>query len=481
MLYTTRNSFGKSDAIDLYQATRTANNANFEALDAMVAKCTDAKALDPTTGDDTGDGYATRSICITVGHKIFMCENPSTGAAVWRQLWPPLLSDATIGSQARGDILYRGASAWSRLAKGTQGSILNMGADDPAWLALSTPGRFLKAGASAAAWAELVAADMNFTATARILGRKTAAAGDGEECTLSEILDFVGSAARGDLLTRGAATWSRLAKGAQGSIFYAGADDPAWLSPGSAGQALISNGASANPSWDSSRLDGWVAAGETWTYAAADDPTFTFTIAGDKSTKYSPGMRIKLMQTTVKYFVITKVVYSSPNTTITVYGGTDYDLVSAAITSPYYSMVKAPAGFPLDTDKWTVLVTDTADRSQASPVQNTWYNLGSISITIPIGAWRAEYKVCLEQDTASKGTVSTLSTTNNSESDADFSALMYSAGGMFIVPTWIGKHIILTAKTAYYLNCRSTDSSSGTIHFRGDLGKTIIRAICAYL
>ena len=48
-----------------------------------------------------------------------------------------------------------------------------------------------------------------FTATSKILGRKTTAGGAGEECTLSEILDFVGSAAEGDLLLRGASTWSR--------------------------------------------------------------------------------------------------------------------------------------------------------------------------------------------------------------------------------------------------------------------------------
>jgi hypothetical protein len=94
--------------------------------------------------------------------------------------------------------------------------------------------------------------------------------------------------------------------------------------------------------------NGWIPAGETWTYNSADDPTYTFTISGDKTDKYSAGMRIKLTQTTAKYFIITKVAYSSPNTTITVYGGTDYDLANAAITSPYYSTQKAPQGFPLN-------------------------------------------------------------------------------------------------------------------------------------
>lgn len=53
----------------------------------------------------------------------------------------------------------------------------------------------------------------NVSATSRILGRKTAGAGDAEECTLSEVLDFIGSAAQGDILYRGASDWARLAAG----------------------------------------------------------------------------------------------------------------------------------------------------------------------------------------------------------------------------------------------------------------------------
>jgi len=70
----------------------------------------------------------------------------------------------------------------------------------------------------------------NVSATSRILGRKSVGVGDVEEATLSEILDFIGSAAQGDILYRGASTWARL---------------PAGVS----GQFLRTNGAGANPSW----------------------------------------------------------------------------------------------------------------------------------------------------------------------------------------------------------------------------------------
>ena len=50
----------------------------------------------------------------------------------------------------------------------------------------------------------------------------------------------------------------------------------------------------------------------------------------------------------IKYFIITGVSYSSPSTTLTLYGGTDYDLANSAIIEPYFSMAKTPYCFPLD-------------------------------------------------------------------------------------------------------------------------------------
>jgi hypothetical protein len=88
--------------------------------------------------------------------------------------------------------------------------------------------------------------------------------------------------------------------------------------------------------------DGWIDANETWTYASAT----TFTISGDKTGKYQKGDKIKLTQTSVKYFYIIGVSYSSPNTTVTVTGGSDYTVANTTITSPYFSKVENPQGFP---------------------------------------------------------------------------------------------------------------------------------------
>lgn len=67
-------------------------------------------------------------------------------------------------------------------------------------------------------------------ASNRLLGRQTAGTGAIEELTLSEALDFIGSAAQGDILYRDASAWARL---------------PA----GTSGQFLQTQGAAANPQW----------------------------------------------------------------------------------------------------------------------------------------------------------------------------------------------------------------------------------------
>ena len=91
-----------------------------------------------------------------------------------------------------------------------------------------------------------------------------------------------------------------------------------------------------------SGLTGWNLANETWTYASAT----TFTVPTDLTAKYQKGTKIKLTQTTAKYFYVVASAYGDPNTTVTVTGGTDYSLADAAIASPFFSYAENPQGFP---------------------------------------------------------------------------------------------------------------------------------------
>jgi len=87
-----------------------------------------------------------------------------------------------------------------------------------------------------------------------------------------------------------------------------------------------------------SAWDGWQLANETWTYASAT----TITVPAGATSKYVKGDKIKLTQTTVKYFSVVGVA----STVLTVTGGTDYTVANAAITSNYYSHAESPIGFP---------------------------------------------------------------------------------------------------------------------------------------
>ena len=235
---------------------------------------------------------------------------------------------------------------------------------------------------------------------------------------------------------------------------------------------------------------GWVAGSGTWSYTSADAPTFVMSVPDADAESIGLGYRVRVTQTTDKYFIVTAI--GSPGggyTPLTVYGGTDYTLVDAAIVDPAYSPAKAPLGFPARPDKWTVTVTDTSNRDQASPAQNTWYNLGSVSINIPIGAWLVSYKTAARFVDGSATTIdiyTTLSTANNSASDSAFTVSYFQQCASANL-VYLAKHeqrdrlLALAAKTTYYLNTRTTTASVNNIQNRGDVSATIITAVCAYL
>jgi hypothetical protein len=106
--------------------------------------------------------------------------------------------------------------------------------------------------------------------------------------------------------------------------------------------SLVVTGATTLTGGITQSWDGWITATDTWTYASAT----TFTIAGvDRTALFPKGTKIKLTQTTAKYFYVVGSAFST-NTTITVTGGSDYTLADAAITSPNYSYMDTPQGFP---------------------------------------------------------------------------------------------------------------------------------------
>jgi len=95
--------------------------------------------------------------------------------------------------------------------------------------------------------------------------------------------------------------------------------------------------------------DGWLAADAMTYVSGSGGGVATLTVAGDQTAKYTVGTKIKLTQTTVKYFFVSAdPTYSAgtDKTTVTIMAGSDYTLANAAITSPFYSYAANPQGFP---------------------------------------------------------------------------------------------------------------------------------------
>jgi hypothetical protein len=239
----------------------------------------------------------------------------------------------------------------------------------------------------------------------------------------------------------------------------------------------------------------WIADENTWTYSSADDPTFIISVDADMTGLIGVGNRIELVQSgSTKYFIVTAVgTYSGGATLITVFGGTDFDLANETISSPRYSRVKAPFGFPLDRSKWRVTLTDTTARDQSSPTQGAWYNIGSVSMDVPIGQWRLYWTGAVQVQATTSGTAlvagfaGALSTSSSVSSDDEligrftFSFPNTVTNGLGRAAIFKEKLVTLTSKTTYYTIINTGAAGVTTLSFPNSIVALVIVAESAYL
>lgn len=170
--------------------------------------------------------------------------------------------DAAIGS-TQGNILYRGASAWSVLAPGTSGYYLQTqgAASNPQWAAGGSV-------TSVATGSGLTGGTITTTGTiafasitdARVLANISGGAAAASANTLSAVIDKCIDNTQGDVLYRGAAGWAALA-------------------PGTNGQILTTGGPSADPSWTTVTGSGTVTSVATGSGLTGGPITTTGTVA----------------------------------------------------------------------------------------------------------------------------------------------------------------------------------------------------------
>lgn len=182
------------------------------------------------------------------------------------------------------------------------------------------------------------------------------------------------------------------------------------------------------------------------------------------------------ISSTLDYGIVQSSTFST-NTTLVVQVPEGCTIpTSGGVTTVSYSGLKAPYGMPVNSNKWIIQMLQFATRTQGSPVANTWYNIFN-QLYIPIGQWSVGYKCTLYSDRAAAGDVDsqiTLSTANNSQSDAITTTTNRAGGGTIITNslTLANYLISLSSGTTYYGNA-ATRVASGTNLIVSALGDSI--------
>ncbi len=166
--------------------------------------------------------------------------------------------DAAFGS-TQGDILYRNATVWTVLAPGTSGQLLQSG---------GAGGNLSWVSAASGFVLNSAAVDAAFGATAGgVLVRGSSWANSGAG-SAGQVL--VSNGASAPSFAGLSALIDAVFGGTQGDILYRNASAWVALAPGSAGQVLTTGGAGANPGWANASVT-FPAIGAVGSYALIDD------------------------------------------------------------------------------------------------------------------------------------------------------------------------------------------------------------------
>lgn len=152
---------------------------------------------------------------------------------------------------------------------------------------------------------------------------------------------------------------------ATGATINTGTDDATIVTPKAIADSKLA---------DFIRGDGWISAVDTWTYASAS----TITVPSGAASKYAKGDKIKLTQTTVKYFYVVGVA----DTVLTVVGDGAVVVTNAAISANYYSHQTSPIGFNT-WFTWSPTITWTGGAAPSgSPTKNEKFRVDGSGCTI---------------------------------------------------------------------------------------------------
>ncbi len=263
------------------------------------------------------------------------------------------------------------------------------------------------------------------------------------------------------------------------------ADDAA--SAAETAQSMADDASAAAETALTENLKGWVSLNGTVTFNSADDPIGIINVPADHGLTEGARLRLDNNGQTIDGIV---VAYTSTTATFLHKINPENShavnlLATGDITNVYYSRSKVPQGFSVDPAYWTVKAVDSTQRSQATTNTNA-YNLGGLSIAIPIGRWRIGFSVLAQLGIsgdiggARYMTVS-LSTANNTIVDAYAVGFAGAVLELMRVPLCKYIDLSLTSKTTFYLNSRNDGGGSLTMFNLNSTSPAVIEAVCAYL
>jgi hypothetical protein len=198
----------------------------------------------PSFGDISGS--ISLSQLPTAGNNTVIGNNSGGTAAAF-----PITASNVLDmiNNVQGDVLYRGASGWTVLAPGTSGQVLTTaGASaNPTWTTVTGTGTVTSVatnnGITGGTITTTGTIGLATISTGNVLAYTSGGTGVPVATAPTAVLDVIGST-EGDILYRGASTWSVLGPGTNGQVLQTqgAGSTPQWANAGSVSNVTVSAG-----------------------------------------------------------------------------------------------------------------------------------------------------------------------------------------------------------------------------------------------
>lgn len=191
------------------------------------------------------------------------------------------------------------------------------------------------------------------------------------------------------------------------------------------------------------------------------------------------------VSSTLDYALITSV--SASTITVQVPAGCTIP-TSGTINSFAYSSTTSPYGWVINRARWSIRSLSRTQYSQAASI-NTWYNVGSYQLSVPVGAFELGYQCDVQSNAAGLVAIirATLSTGASTESDVEMTSEIQHANSASANVSAMGgmvtrtRNVANSVATTYYFNLEPRSTASQTLYLRGDEIANTLYAIPAGL